>query len=341
MQPVDYNRILEHPFPSRRKHRACAAEIPIREIYRDKFGMQQMAADGSGIYFNEVARISEAGALLVCTESCENYESETRQIVSDGDWIHVQFRVDGDGSEELAGITPYETPAKSCVITRYPENSVVERKISQADRWRFACLYMRPQVITDLLGISASDLPQEIGWVTEVSSCFPRSSVLALQPAMAVAVNDILTCAYRGSARRSFMKAKSIELLSSLIHACMAMSSCEADDKLRQVDAAKVVRARDLMSDGIPNDWTLAYLARRVGLNRSKLASGFKNIYGVSVRRFWRDLNLDRASRRLRDSGASITEIAFDMGYSDTYSFTRAFQKRFGMCPSEMRKQSS
>jgi len=82
---------------------------------------------------------------------------------------------------------------------------------------------------------------------------------------------------------------------------------------------------------------TLAALARRVGLNRTKLALGFKEIYGTSVQAYWRDARLSRARELLQNAGARVTDIALTLGYSELSSFTRAFSRRYGVLPKALK----
>ena len=78
---------------------------------------------------------------------------------------------------------------------------------------------------------------------------------------------------------------------------------------------------------------SLASLARRVGLNRTKLAQGFKATYGDSVHAYWRDLRLTHARELLKSGRVSVTEAAFSAGYADISAFTRAFTNKFRVGP--------
>src|SRR5688572_2200348 len=50
-----------------------------------------------------------------------------------------------------------------------------------------------------------------------------------------------------------------------------------------------------------------------------------------------RRLRLERAARRLLETDAAITTIAFDAGYETHEAFTRAFRQAYGISPSEFR----
>jgi AraC family transcriptional activator of pyochelin receptor len=117
-----------------------------------------------------------------------------------------------------------------------------------------------------------------------------KSSVLPLQSSMTLAVGDILSCRLRGAHRRAYMRAKSLELLCLAIHALTRKSGAgDAPVKLSAADLKAISLARTLMTANLESTCTLRELSRRVGLNRTKLAVGFKAVFGVSVHAFWRD----------------------------------------------------
>ena len=60
---------------------------------------------------------------------------------------------------------------------------------------------------------------------------------------------------------------------------------------------------------------------------------------GTTPSTYIRDRRLDVAAERLRRQGpaASITNVAFDLGFNDLSSFCRAFRRRFGVAPRDCR----
>jgi AraC family transcriptional regulator len=66
----------------------------------------------------------------------------------------------------------------------------------------------------------------------------------------------------------------------------------------------------------------------------------FRGMVGESVKEHVRRLRLERAARRLRFSGESVTMIALDSGYQTPESFTRAFEAMFGESPSAFRQNT-
>ena len=94
--------------------------------------------------------------------------------------------------------------------------------------------------------------------------------------------------------------------------------------------------AREIL-DGSRRAPTLDELARRVGVNRNKLAVGFKHVFGMTVGAYHREQRLERAYDMLRNPDISIGRVADEAGYRDAGSFTKAFKNRYGVLPSELR----
>lgn len=85
-----------------------------------------------------------------------------------------------------------------------------------------------------------------------------------------------------------------------------------------------------------------ARLMRRFRVSRAHLYRMFLAEGGVAS--VIREKRLEAAYRQLTQRGSrarSITSIAFDLGFSGSGQFLRAFQTRFGMTPSEARQHGS
>ena len=48
---------------------------------------------------------------------------------------------------------------------------------------------------------------------------------------------------------------------------------------------------------------------------------------------------IDEARRQLEDSGVPLKRLATNVGYANVDAFSRAFNRRFGVSPSEYRRQ--
>jgi len=86
-------------------------------------------------------------------------------------------------------------------------------------------------------------------------------------------------------------------------------------------------------------DWTVATLARRVGLSRSLFAERFTQLVGEPPLRYLKRLRLNAAAIRLRSSRDKLSAIAVDSGYESAAAFTKAFKRSLGRTPGDYRRR--
>lgn len=82
---------------------------------------------------------------------------------------------------------------------------------------------------------------------------------------------------------------------------------------------------------------SLTQLSQEFGYSYTYLAKLFSQRMGETLRNYYMHRRFDRAREYLRQ-GNSITEVAELLGYQSIHSFSRAFKKQFGQCPSESQK---
>ena len=83
--------------------------------------------------------------------------------------------------------------------------------------------------------------------------------------------------------------------------------------------------------------WTVAALARAVGMSRAVFARRFTAKVGETPLGYLRKLRIDLATVQLVDTQRSLAEIARDVGYTSEFAFNRAFQRARGVPPGRYR----
>lgn len=78
----------------------------------------------------------------------------------------------------------------------------------------------------------------------------------------------------------------------------------------------------------------LAFLA---GLSTSSFKRKFRAMYGTSPNKYITSKRLERAQLLLKTSELSISEIAYDCGYSDVGYFSKVFKNYYNTLPSDLR----
>jgi AraC family transcriptional regulator len=82
----------------------------------------------------------------------------------------------------------------------------------------------------------------------------------------------------------------------------------------------------------------LSKLAELAQLSRYHFCRAFKHSFGMPPHRFQLSRRIDQAKVLLSEANTSVTDIALEVGFSDTSAFTAAFRKLAGRTPTEYRR---
>ena len=99
-----------------------------------------------------------------------------------------------------------------------------------------------------------------------------------------------------------------------------------------------IARALALLHRDIARRWTVDDLGREVGLSRSALADRFIRLIGVPPMHYLASWRMQVATQKLRNTSASLAQIAEIVGYDSEAAFSRAFKKAFGAAPATWRR---
>lgn len=104
-------------------------------------------------------------------------------------------------------------------------------------------------------------------------------------------------------------------------------------------DASLVRAASEILLRDLRNPPALEELAKLVGTHEKRLSRVFRDNLGQTVFEYLRDTRLQTAQRFLVETSMGIGDIAEEIGFSTAGNFATAFRERFGITPSEWRRQ--
>ena len=84
--------------------------------------------------------------------------------------------------------------------------------------------------------------------------------------------------------------------------------------------------------------WTVASLARQVGVSRTRFAERFRHFLGEPPMAYLARWRLKLAAEILVSSNANICEVAAEVGYASEGAFNRVFKREFGCPPAQFRR---
>lgn len=103
---------------------------------------------------------------------------------------------------------------------------------------------------------------------------------------------------------------------------------------------SQIGRALEIVHAEPGKPWSVESLGAAVGMSRSRFAERFSELVGMGPMAYLSDWRLQKALSLLSASRISVQEIAVAAGYRSPAAFSRAFSGKFGVAPTEYRRQS-
>ncbi|MEK6495359.1 AraC family transcriptional regulator [Myroides odoratimimus] len=112
------------------------------------------------------------------------------------------------------------------------------------------------------------------------------------------------------------------------------------ENLFQRQDVEKLHRVASLIEQNLYNPICITTLSKTSGLNEYKLKKGFKQLYGMSMTNYLQNVRMSKAKILLQETDKTISEIAYELGFSHSQHFHRAFKKTFDTVPSVFKKNS-
>jgi len=104
--------------------------------------------------------------------------------------------------------------------------------------------------------------------------------------------------------------------------------------QITSVDKKFIKRAIEIVEENISDpEFDVEKFSRLIGISRVGLYNKLKALSNHSVQEFIFIVKLKRAAQLLVESGMSVTEICYDVGFKDPSHFSKLFKKQFGTSP--------
>jgi AraC family transcriptional activator of pyochelin receptor len=150
-------------------------------------------------------------------------------------------------------------------------------------------------------------------------------------------INSVLNCQYTGGTKKMFFLSKCIELL---------VLQSQVFDKSRitqqlycktDYDKERILFAKDYLVQHYNNPPTLTGLAQVAGINEFKLKKGFKEILGTTAFGYLTNYKMEIAKNKLAQKHTTISQLAYELGYSSPQHFSAVFKNTFGYPPKQLK----
>lgn len=97
------------------------------------------------------------------------------------------------------------------------------------------------------------------------------------------------------------------------------------------IDKILVIRTAIIADLSLPPQ--LNFLAKTAGISETKMKHLFKQTFGDTIYNYYQNERMQEAAFLLKQTGYSVSEAGYQLGFSNLSHFSRLFQKHFGVTP--------
>ena len=113
------------------------------------------------------------------------------------------------------------------------------------------------------------------------------------------------------------------------------------ETKVKGNDEALMERIMKVVNEHLSDsNFNVETMTMEVGISRAQLHRKMKEMTGLSVSEFVRNIRLEQAVRLLKEQKINVTQVAYTVGFSNLAHFSTVFRKQFGVSPSEYTGQN-
>jgi AraC-like DNA-binding protein len=253
--------------------------------------------------------------------------------------FHLSGRGRGDITHSLTRREVIDAGPGRALISYNPE-STCKTAMPAQQSIRIFNVYIPPGLLYTLLNEELDHLPRGLHAVLEDAGPTPYNHLFNMTSTSRLVLDQIYNCPYRGSLGRLYLESKTMELIVLQLWEAVRGPVKRHEWRLRPSDVERIHAARDLLVENLENPPSLPELARKAGLNDTKLKRGFQQVFGTTICKYVRDCRLDKSKEILGKGELNITETAHLLGFYDVTHFIKNFKDRFGTTPGEYLKSS-
>ena len=116
------------------------------------------------------------------------------------------------------------------------------------------------------------------------------------------------------------------------------MHYCDKEEKEKDVQMSYVEKAELYIETNYSYPITVEDIAAYVGISRSHLFRSFQAHMGKSPKEYLSEYRIRQACHLLKETGLSVSTIAYSVGFENNLYFSKAFKKQKKISPSEYRQ---
>ena len=110
--------------------------------------------------------------------------------------------------------------------------------------------------------------------------------------------------------------------------------TCQSTKTIKPDLLLQLIKVKNIIDEDVSRKVDIAMLANEATLSRFHFFRCFKNAFGMSPYQYLINKRLEKSMELLKKGTCHVTDVAYEVGFTDIYSFSRSFKKHFKICPS-------
>ena len=284
-----------------------------------------------GSYPFEIHRVGE-GVWIVCGEL---KHADEKQIVFKSKLSHFQFRFLLSGETSLVfesgDIFPFEAGTATLFSVGKCDGTAAYH--SRCKGTRMVSIVVDTHVLIRVIRVFSSGVRAEF-----YRRIVPPESVdiwfqTHISPEMVLAADKVLSPPVGHALEPLYLKLKAFELIYLTLWDFFTHEPSADAPVLLPEDVVLIEKAERILRERIKAPPSLRDLAAMAGLNETKLKRGFRMRYGLPVFCYLRRTRMEKSMELLRKGEFNVSEVAWEVGYSNPANFSQVFRQQFGLSP--------
>lgn len=153
-----------------------------------------------------------------------------------------------------------------------------------------------------------------------------------LDPEMQLVLKNIVSVDMNNSLNNFYAQIKVQELM-YLLFSKLSLRENTTFRNVNSNDAEKLLVIRNEILSDLSTPPILSELASIASMSETKLKQLFKQTFGDTIYNYYQKARMEEAAFLLKQAKYSVSEVGYELGFSNLSHFSRLFEKQYGITP--------
>ncbi|MGE8527466.1 helix-turn-helix transcriptional regulator [Chryseobacterium rhizosphaerae] len=268
----------------------------------------------------------------ISIEFCSERYSKT-SILEAGSSFNLLFLLGSDiYLEKSAGHLPIVFRKNQYILYYSSEENRAELRSDSQEALQYLLIRIDYQYINHLINPQSNEESADIleNMMRNSFIYFHKETPPTMTVEMHMILKEIIGSSKKGIIQKLFIEAKLIKLLILVFEQFHEKNSAQSAPKAPEM-------IKKYIDENYHRNIKAEEIGKLIGINQNIIRQEFKSQYHMTISHYISELRMLKAKKMITNSDVMIKEIAIECGYEYVQNFTRAFKKKFGVAPENLR----